>query len=610
MSNSIKWFKDIKSSLYFVIIVKFTILSISFYGRATPQDIEHDKSIILKVHNVGQGNLVTVRFPNDEIMMIDAGSKGYEEPLAYQAALLELQSKPSQKKIRTQHNLPPQSPPAAQITSGQPTPHSIIYSSDFSPLARFAKNNELSFSQEDFIENLKDDLRKNELGITVKTVVISHPDVDHYNWLRYIFSKEENKLEYLILGGLPSHYIDKEFISWLRKQPKRGTKIICSAVEHDVFKNAKEIDEFFSKDKKDYVLKPFYSTPLVDSFGSNKNLFQDAFNFGENIHIRLLSVNPLHVEQTAINGDGSKVISRLNDPSDDNPDSIVLRISYVDESSKKDLHSFTVLGDATKQTYERIMGLYRGNFEALKSDVIVASHHGASSHGAADLDFIKILNPKVVLISCGHHRKFTHPKLEAYETFKEADLVRFESRHSILVNEPVKKRPLDSTLNDKENPPKKKPATASSHSPSKYIYRIHKTYYGIFSTLSSGTLKVTFNADKSMQLVKGIGPNTEEKIIPRSSQGNQKKKKDEVNVIGKERKATLEKAAQASKDYQKEIKDKQEEAKLKTSPKAPPGTPTRSYADRSQAIANSSTSSSSSTPSKSDRVLRTRTLKK
>lgn len=612
MGISLQKFKTLNLVVSFVMLVSFLVISTSFHASAMPprKDKEVDEDLILNVHNVGQGNLVTLRFPNKEVMIVDAGSKGYEEPLAYQAALLDLQSRTSQKKIRERHDLPPQSPPATQIISAQLTPQSTTHPSDFSPLARFAQANKLSFTQDMFIENFRRELPKNGKGIRVKTVVISHPDVDHYNWLRHIFSHEEDKLEYLILGGLPNHYINKEFILWLRKLPKFGTKVICPAVEHGNLNAGKEIDELFSKDKKDYIFKPFYSTPLEDSYENNKKLFQDAFDFGEDIYIRLLSVNPLHVEQMAINGDKSKQIARLNDPSDDNPDSIVLRISCVDKPSLKDIYALTILGDATEQTYQRILSVYHGNYEALKSRAVVASHHGASSHGAANTTFIKALSSEIVLISCGHHRKFTHPKLEAYIAFKDAEnLVRFKLPHSILINEPIKKRPLDLTDKEDANPPKKRQIKTSNkghnsnNSPSNSIYRIHRTYYGIFSTLSSGTLKVTFSSDKLMQLIKGIGPNNQEEILPRSTQVEE----DKVDIIGKKRKSELDKGAKESINYQKKINEDQEKAKnatLRSSSRPTPTSPTRPRADQSQVVLQSSTSSSSS--STKNKILRTR----
>ena len=76
--------------------------------------------------------------------------------------------------------------------------------------------------------------------------------------------------------------------------------------------------------------------------------------------------------------------------------SIVLRMTYGKTS-------FLFTGDATEESENQILK----RKWAIKSDVLKVGHHGSFSSTSAK--FLKKVNPKYAVISCGEENKYSHP---------------------------------------------------------------------------------------------------------------------------------------------------------------------------------------------------------
>jgi len=127
--------------------------------------------------------------------------------------------------------------------------------------------------------------------------------------------------------------------------------------------------------------------------------------------------------------------------------------------------SVILTGDATQATINRIMDNYASNRDFLKTNVLLASHHGASTHGSNSLQWLHLTQPEYVLISNGF--SYGHPSPEAYENF-HAPLKNTVKRHPVLVGNATEKNEEGGAKEGIQ----------------------HHTISPIFSTLDSGTITV------------------------------------------------------------------------------------------------------------------------
>lgn len=94
---------------------------------------------------------------------------------------------------------------------------------------------------------------------------------------------------------------------------------------------------------------------------------------------------------------------------DTNNNSISIRIEHG-------MNSFLFTGDAEKISESAMM--YTG--EELRSEVFQAGHHGSRTSNS--VEFLKEVNPKYVVISCGDNNKYGHPNYETMETLKKMNV--------------------------------------------------------------------------------------------------------------------------------------------------------------------------------------------
>ena len=99
-------------------------------------------------------------------------------------------------------------------------------------------------------------------------------------------------------------------------------------------------------------------------------------------------------------------LSLNHDLEDENDSSIVL---FAKSKNK----SILLMGDASKKTEKEIMKEY----DLGQVDILKIGHHGSKTSSGEE--FIKTINPKLVLISAGKDNKFNHPNKETLDTLKK-----------------------------------------------------------------------------------------------------------------------------------------------------------------------------------------------
>lgn len=202
--------------------------------------------------------------------------------------------------------------------------------------------------KEEFRNNLKDYLSTDKR--TLNAVFISHPDADHYNLV--VDSGLDPKV--FVLGG---------------KYPLYSQKFRDYVDDKTCIK-----DENYGDDD-----------PL-SRFTEHESFEQDC-SFGEDDDdpkVEILTVNA----------------KRTGAVADKNTDSMVVKISQT--------HSMIIPGDAEKETWddaEEVSGL-----DALKTDVLLLSHHGSMTNGSTTPDLLNKIQPKACLISAGFQHD--HPTAE------------------------------------------------------------------------------------------------------------------------------------------------------------------------------------------------------
>lgn len=289
--------------------------------------------------------------------------------------------------------------------------------------------------------------------IHVKTIFVSHPDEDHYNWIQRFF-RDGDEIDHMILGGLPEKYA-MGFQGWIDRQAAKGVSVFFPAIHCD--QPIEDMESLLEVSKKRLYANHFFSDPKngwIQERASHLEGFGEALPWGKEIKAHVLTLNPTHFEEKG-------TILRHCHPRDTNADSMVIRFSIGG-------NAVILTGDATKETTDRV----RQNYEDTPGffnthTVLMADHHGSSSHDSNDKDWIRTVKPAHVICSAGTiHR---HPTGQAYENFKlSTELKFFHSPHDIWVYE-------KSGKGQKAQPV------------------CHKTHASIFSTFNSSDIRVTMH---------------------------------------------------------------------------------------------------------------------
>ena len=75
--------------------------------------------------------------------------------------------------------------------------------------------------------------------------------------------------------------------------------------------------------------------------------------------------------------------------------------------------SYLIMGDAPIEVEKNIMNEY----DSIPCDILKVGHHGSNT--STSDDFVKYLNPKEAVISCGKNNKYGHPKQSVLNTLRK-----------------------------------------------------------------------------------------------------------------------------------------------------------------------------------------------
>lgn len=428
----------------------------------------------LEFYNVGQGNCilakVTQHKQKPEYMLVDIGTSSFRKEFAYNKLVGPINEtlSPSQSLVSFDTPL---------STKKKVNPHQDLQEEAWGNSPSITK--ERREDENSFIHEIKNkitiykELKNTNKPIAfafLKTLVITHPDTDHYGLLTKLFSEKDDHIEHIIFGGLPEDY-DKSgklgFNQWIKKRLSNGSKIYFPSIQYAPIKALKDI---LPNPNRTYAAHS-YTLPDQQNQG-----FEDAFKFGVGIKVSLLSINPTHIMG---NGD---IILRLSDSEDSNVDSIVLKIENGAAST-------ILTGDAIGVTTQRIINNYFDYPDFLKTNVLLASHHGSATHESNNLPWIQATQPEFVIVSNG--LLHGHPHEDAYNNFKKSPRLQKVTNHKVLVSE------------------------------SKNKAWMHETQNAIFSTLTSGT--ITAQLEESGEVILGLENQKDFEVLKRESKRRDKK---------------------------------------------------------------------------------------
>ena len=439
-----------KSLFYFLSLLSLCC----HYVSPTFATFSDETEVVTKVHWVGHGNLVTIAVKDKDgkisHMMVDAGSTSRKKENIFQENCLT----PVKKDF-------------IPTTTPSSTTKKYNYKENIEQ-EDIKKYDSLNFENQ-LITNIRltyNNKHKHK-GIHIKTVIISHPDVDHYNLLPKLFYHSKDKIDYIIFGGLPESYDvsgNLGFREWIKNRLRTGSKVYFPTIQ---YKAITSLDEVLPKEGRTYA-PPSY-TPITGEWPEETiGHLKEAVDFGDNLKVSFMAINPLHINFP------NKPIMRLCEQGHDNQESLVIKFQSRHCSG-------ILMGDATEATTTVIENNYCDQLSYCQSDLMLSSHHGASPHGANKLSWLNKVKPKFIGISNG--KKEDHPDAIAYENFKQCLENQYKERgtrtrvtpHKVLVGK--------------------------NHE--YYCGSEHSTTNPIFSTLTSKTITITSSKENKLKVHTG-----------------------------------------------------------------------------------------------------------
>lgn len=236
-------------------------------------------------------------------------------------------------------------------------------------------------------------------GNTIKCIVVSHPDNDHYSLLECFTSRICNQT-YIILGGLPEEYEKFQGVLNRFKDDKTATVLYTGKNEQGSLQ-----PPYCS------MIPPAFTTPYLQSIIKAISFSEKA---GQEIPVfEIIAMNCCHA--IAPTSPKTKEIASYRMSEDSNTNSIVLKLQY-------DKSRFLFLGDATGCTWNFISAFYKDHMkEALEGSILLLSHHGADSEQTNTKEMLKTLKPVRCVVSTGRCKHYHHPRETVIQNSLELD---------------------------------------------------------------------------------------------------------------------------------------------------------------------------------------------
>ena len=312
------------------------------------------------------------------------------------------------------------------------------------------------------INNVRDRIRKLAIGKPV-TVFITHLDKDHYNLLPEIFDDDESelksKISEVIIAGLWKEgqlILDREppkgvsdllkFNNWLYKLKK--IKIPINFVNDQNYKS------FFTT-----MCGREYPKILITNVFSSKKYTSREKSHISNGNGAILKIS--HGKcSTILTGDATKEtteeviftsleelikkiehkvsspITLLRNYIDLNPDSFSLNnirtilgvrssTSNMSAAAPVNVSKLTPAKTPASEEDEEDMLVIPDSKADYKTTVLMAAHHGATSHGSNSRKWIYSAQPQIVVVSAGDYGRYNHPRRDAYLNFIDTSYSKF-----------------------------------------------------------------------------------------------------------------------------------------------------------------------------------------
>lgn len=417
------------------------------------QEIDDDgkKEIIFKIHNVGVGSLSSIVFDPDnddkKVLIYDAGAQYYANELIYNKNLENISENLLQKSSSSEET--------EVKTGGVPIKGEFVLAKLQEIFPDYQAPSQSQSHSKKAVQNKI---------YTIQTLIISHPDEDHYNLAVPMFNRDNIHVKNIILAGLPWEY-NETFKDWIKKlisQTKNATNIYFPAISFEPVENFPENPSYIEA----YAPHIFYDADKKvyrnDIGKKQSSPFGGALNFVHNASVIALSVNPNHITRR-------DSILRLD--TDKNTDSLVIKINCANQS-------ILLTGDATEESISNLLHLYK-NTDFLRSKLFQVPHHGGYIKTLEG--FLDSVLSKGTISLISHGNRNNHPRIETYNAIRKRSDTSL-LRHNIFV---VKKKIGD-------NP-----------SQSKYKTYIHRTNGNVLTTMTSGTITSTIFGNGSLQIETG-----------------------------------------------------------------------------------------------------------
>lgn len=301
------------------------------------------------------------------------------------------------------------------------------------------------------------------------TVIVSHPDPDHFNWLQEIMTDCTANIVKVVLGGSKKFYTDRY------------------GKDEDGNKDEATFQKYLTglSELEDSPATITYLTEAINDAG--RKIYKSTYAV-ENI----IQEGPFTCEILPAKRSIKKVES--------NDASLVVHIKYGNLAC-------ILLGDATGKTLDHIMK-YWGDIGSVA--LCQSSHHGADPKGCNRSDWIKKIAPECVVFSSGIVEGHRHPHVEVASRILEEVSEECETYHLLYTGrlkaakEKTQLLPLDRVEFTNG-------------------YRVGAVNKPVYGTLSQGTLTFSWEADDvklpAVQVAPKEGVGIDGGALPTSSVG-------------------------------------------------------------------------------------------
>lgn len=158
---------------------------------------------------------------------------------------------------------------------------------------------------------------------------------------------------------------------------------------------------------ENFNIENFYMTSAVATTQIYEKMLYDVQNSGANIHDVMAGDVILDEANLLIEVVGPKVI----DEGEQNNNSVIVKLTYGDDK-------FLFTGDAEKSEED-------GVWTNIKSNVLKVGHHGSDSSSTSN--FLKKVEPKYAVISCGLYNSYGHPDDTVLKRLSERNIDVFRT---------------------------------------------------------------------------------------------------------------------------------------------------------------------------------------